>query len=275
MNRGAKGTPAGSSCGGLYIRARDLCGLDVRCDRKKDTVYRVGAEGPVRRPARVLGKRKEEMKKRSRNSEEQKERQQTRNQASPNQPQQERAEEDMRAPVWWQLEVEGHSYSRKNKNRVRRYLQKVIERLEADKGIPEVARHKELKRRRVQLEALQRHRTDRPCRKDGRKGGRKKRQGGEKKCRPSGRLPNWWEGRNVPDCLKGLPVHSVTVMCFRMVHRVARGRRYGVTSDGNKFHGLYHQACMEERERQKAQRQRRQRQEEKVKPLPRCPTVVS
>ena len=94
--------------------------------------------------------------KRSRESEEPKERQQTRIQTSLDEPQQERAEEDMRAPVWWQLEVEGHSYSRKNKNRVRRYLQKVIERLEADEGIPEKARHKELKRRRVQLEALQR-----------------------------------------------------------------------------------------------------------------------
>ena len=151
------------------------------------------------------------MRIRSRDSKELEERQQATKQTSLDEPQQERAEEDMRAPVWWQLEVEGHSYSRKNKNRVRRYLQKVIERLEADEGIPEEARHKELKRRRVQLEALQRHRTVCPRRSDGRKGGRKKRQGGEKKCMPSGRQPNWWEGRNVPDCLKGLHVYSGSV----------------------------------------------------------------
>ena len=41
-----------------------------------------------------------------------------------------------------------------------------------------------------------------------------------------------------------------------------------MTSDGNKFHGLYHQACMKEREMQKAQRQRRQLQEEEVKRVP-------
>ena len=41
-----------------------------------------------------------------------------------------------------------------------------------------------------------------------------------------------------------------------------------MTSDGNKFHGLYHQACMKEREKQKAQRQRRQRQEEEVEQVP-------
>ena len=54
----------------------------------------------------------------------------------------------------------------------------------------------------------------------------------------------------------------------KTIHRIARGRRYGVTSDGNKFHGLYHQACMKEREKQEAQKQRRQRQEEEVKQVP-------
>ena len=28
------------------------------------------------------------------------------------------------APVWWQLEVEGHSFNRRNKNRVRQYLRR-------------------------------------------------------------------------------------------------------------------------------------------------------
>ena len=76
-----------------------------------------------------------------------------------------------------------------------------------------------------------------------------KRQGGEKKFTPSGRQPNWWEGRKVPDCLKGLPVYSGLVRHNKTVHRIARGRRYGVISDGNKFHGLYHQALMKEEAR--------------------------
>ena len=42
MNRGVKGTPAGSSCGDLYIRAQDMCGLDVRGNRNNGTVYSVG-----------------------------------------------------------------------------------------------------------------------------------------------------------------------------------------------------------------------------------------
>ena len=37
------------------------------------------------------------------------------------------------APVWWQLEVEGHSSNRRNKNKVRQYLQKMLNHLEACK----------------------------------------------------------------------------------------------------------------------------------------------
>ena len=77
---------------------------------------------------------------------------------------------------------------------------------------------------------------------------------------PCGQRGNWLEGRKVPDCLKGLIVHSVAVMCNRLVHCKARGRRYGVISDGNKFHGLYHQAWMKEKARKKTQRQKLQQQ---------------
>ena len=63
-------------------------------------------------------------------------------------------------------------------------------------------------------------------------------------------------------------MHSVTVMCSRMVTRIPRGRRYGVVSDGQKFHGLYHQAWMEEQERRRTQGQRRHQQQEQVKRVP-------
>ena len=97
---------------------------------------------------------------------------------------------------------------------------------------------------------------------------RKRHQGDEKKTAPSGRQPNWWEGRRVPDCLKGLPVHSGSVRYNKTVHRIARGRRYGVTSDGNKFHGLYHQAWMKEKARKRTQRQKLQKQQEEVERVP-------
>ena len=158
MNRGDIDTPAGSSCGGLHIRARDMCVIDVMCERSNGTVYSDGAEAPARRSVCVIGKRKDEKKMRSQESKELEEGQLATKQTSPDEPQQERAEEDMRAPVWWQLEVEGHSSNRRNKNRVRRYLQKMLDHLEANEEIPEKVKRKERQRRRVQLEALQRPR---------------------------------------------------------------------------------------------------------------------
>ena len=35
-------------------------------------------------------------------------------------------------------------------------------------------------------------------------------------------------GYHLPNCLKGMTVHSAAVECSRMVMRIARGRRYGV-----------------------------------------------
>ena len=212
-------------------------------------MYSGGAEVHARHPVCVIGKTEDETRIRSRSSKEQEEGLRATKQTCLDEPWQEHAEEDMRAPVWWQLEVEGHSYNRRNKNRVRRYLQKVLDHLEANKEIPEKVKQKERQRRRVQLEALQRPRRRNKNVNVRRKGGRKRRQAEAKTRTPSRRQENWWEGRKVPDCLKGITVHSVAVMCNTMVHRVARGRRYGVISDGNKFHGLYHQALMKEEAR--------------------------
>ena len=63
MNRGGNGTPAGSTCGGMYkIGAQDMCGIDVMCERNNGTVYSVGAEAHARRSVRVIGKRKDRKK---------------------------------------------------------------------------------------------------------------------------------------------------------------------------------------------------------------------
>ena len=146
----------------------------------------------------------------------------------------------------------------------------MLDHLEANKESCDEANQKEMQRRRLQLESLQRPPRPKEHIFDGRwrKRHRKRRQGDEKKTAPSGRQPNWWEGRKVPDCLKGITLHSVTVMCNTMVHRVARGRRYGVISDGNKFHGLYHQALMKEEARQKTQRRKMQQQQEEAERVP-------
>ena len=92
-----------------------MCDIDVRYERRNGTVYSVGAEALARRPVRVIGKRNDDMKIRSQDSKELEERQQATKQTNLEEPQQERAEEDMRALVWWQLEVEGHSCNRRNK----------------------------------------------------------------------------------------------------------------------------------------------------------------
>ena len=136
-----------------------MCDIDVKCERRNGTVYSGGAEAPARRSVRVIGIRKDEKKMRSQESKELEEGQLATKQTSPDEPQQEGAEEDMRAPVWWQLEVEGHSSNRRNKNRVRWYLRKVLDHLEANKEIPEKVKRKERQRRRVQLKALQRPQT--------------------------------------------------------------------------------------------------------------------
>ena len=63
-------------------------------------------------------------------------------------------------------------------------------------------------------------------------------------------------------------MHSTAVMCIRTRTQIARGRRYGVISDGNKFHGLYHQAWMNENAKKRAQCQRLQQLQEAVERAP-------
>lgn len=161
MNRGDIKSSTESKSGGMYSKdARVMCEINVESERSEGTVYRRGAEAPdminARRAVRVKKIRKDAAKMRSQESKVLEEDQLETKQTSLGKPQQERAEEDMRAPVWWQLEVEGHSANRRNKNRVRRYLRKMLDHLEANEEIPEKVKRKERQRRRAQLEALQR-----------------------------------------------------------------------------------------------------------------------
>ena len=50
---------------------------------------------------------------------------------------QEGREEYEDAPVWWQLEVEGHSSNPRNRNRVRKFLQRKLDHLTRRTDLPE------------------------------------------------------------------------------------------------------------------------------------------
>ena len=144
----------------------------------------------------------------------------------------------MGAPIWWQLEVEGHSYNRRNRNQVRRYLRRTLNHLDVKEDIPEPMKCKERQRRLIQLESLRRQRRRKECTETWR-GWWRKRRVKLKTTKSSGRREHWWKGQKVPDCLKGRIVHGVEMECWRLVNRTAKGRRYGVVSDGNRFYGLH------------------------------------
>ena len=69
---------------------------------------------------------------------------------------QEGSEEYEDAPVWWQMEVEGHSYNPRNRNRIRKFLRRKIDYLERRTDLPEGARHDEMKKLESQLGYYQR-----------------------------------------------------------------------------------------------------------------------
>ena len=149
--------------------------------------------------------------------------------------------------------MEGHSLNRKNKNRVRQYLRRTLGHLEAHKDIPEATKRRERQSRSIQLESIQRPRRHDEHTEIRWKGGQKRCQVETKTTKPRGRRENWWEGCKVPDCFKGLSVHSIKVMCKRLVHRTARGRRYDVVSNRNKFHCLHHQVWTKVNVRKRSQ----------------------
>ena len=50
------------------------------------------------------------------------------------------------APIWWQLEVEGHSFNPRNRNRVRKFLRRKLNYWERRTDLPEGAKHGEMRR---------------------------------------------------------------------------------------------------------------------------------
>ena len=256
MNRGGNEPSTESACGGMYSKdVQDLCEdqmCNVTClgdNNESETPKKDNARRTVRVTKISEEKKKIRFKEDKTLVEDQPRKKQTRPEE-----QRESIDEDVEAPVWWQLGVEGHSCNRRNRNRVRRYLRRTLDHLDAREDIPESAKHKERQRRSIQLESLQRPRRRDKCTEIW-KGWWKKRRVKPMTIRSRAYNKNWWEGRNVPDCRKGWIMPSFLVTRKKLVHHIARGRRYGVVSDGNKYKGLHLQGP--ENPRIEARRQER------------------
>ena len=178
MNREGFESSTESECGGMYSKAARGRSKEIMWDVQTDVNYKCGIKAPAksntRRKVRVKEKLVDKKPKRSKVDRRRREGKSAGDRMSREVQASKETFED--APVWWQLEVEGHSYNRRNKNRVRRYLQKMLDHLEANEEIPEKVKRKERQRRRVQLEALQRPRRRNKNVSVKRKGGRKRRQ---------------------------------------------------------------------------------------------------
>ena len=60
------------------------------------------------------------------------------------------------APVWWKVEVEGHSINPRNRNRVRKFLRKKLDYLARRTDLPEGVNRDDLRQREAQLAYYQR-----------------------------------------------------------------------------------------------------------------------
>ena len=184
---------------------------------------------------------------------------------------QEGSEEHEDAPVWWQMEVEGHSSNPRNRNRVRKFLQRKLDHLTRRTDLPEDKKRAMTKKLEMQLAYYQRPpRVEKQTFERRRRKRPTKHQAEVVPDGPSVRNVKRAVGHRLPPCRQGLIVHSAAVVCYRTRTRtrIARGRRYGVVSDGQKFHGLYHQAWMKEQARMRTQRARVHQQQEQAKHVP-------
>ena len=151
MNREGFASSTESEYGGMYSEAARVRSEEVMWDVQTDVNYKCGTKAPAkcntRRKVRVKEKLVDKKPKRSKVNRQRREGKS----AGDRMPREVQASKETfeDAPVWWQLEVEGHSYNRRNKNRVRRYLQKVLDHLEANEESCNEANQKEMQRRRL------------------------------------------------------------------------------------------------------------------------------
>ena len=128
MNREGLESSTESECGGMYSKAARVRCEEVMWDVQSDVNYKCGTKAPAkcntRRKVRVKEKLVDKKPKRSKVDRRRREGKSAGDRMSREVQASKETFED--APVWWQLEVEGHSSNRRNKNRVRRYLRKML-----------------------------------------------------------------------------------------------------------------------------------------------------
>ena len=112
----------------------------------------------------------------------------------------------------------------RNRNQIRRQLTRKIYKMERQEDVSGRRREIEICSLREQLKAYQR-----PPRHKGKSKGEECRWK-RRKGAPTGRAHQ--------QRLKGVVIHSACVVHHVTVLRKVRGQRYGVTSNGRKFHGL-------------------------------------
>ena len=143
MNRGGIKPSTESACGGMDSKVarviwEDLIVVHYICGTEAP------ASGNTKREVHVKEKREDKTRKRlkvfRRLAEGKSARDQARHKA------QEGREEYEDAPVWWQLEVEGHSSNPRNKNRIRKFLKRKIDYLERRTDLPEGVKRVEMRK---------------------------------------------------------------------------------------------------------------------------------
>ena len=167
MNRGGIEPPTEGACGDMYRQAAQvkcaeqvnvqyICGTEVPAEKNKRHEVHVmenrkegAARVPSRRSRLPIFRRLADGKAVSREEVTTK---QARHQVQGSR----NGEVDTEAPVWWMLEVEGHSSNRRNRNRIRKNLRKKLDGLKRRTDIPEDVKCAEMRKLESQLDHYQR-----------------------------------------------------------------------------------------------------------------------
>ena len=167
MNRGGIEPPTEGACGDMYRQA-----AQDKCDEQVNVQYTCGTEVPAekntRHEAHVMGNRKEGAARvplrQSRQTTSRRladgkavpREEVTTTQARHDAQGSRNGEVVSEAPVWWMLEVEGHSSNRRNRNRIRKHLRKKLDGQKRRTDISEEVKRAEMKKLQSQLDYYQR-----------------------------------------------------------------------------------------------------------------------
>ena len=213
MNRGGIEPSTEGAGGGMYRQAAQF-----KCDDQMNVKYLCGTEVSIKNIMRhevQVKEKKEEV---------------TSKQTWHKVQGRRKGEVDVEAPVWWLLEAEGHSSNHQNRNRIRRHLRKKLDGLERRTDLPDGVKRVEMEKLEAQLGRYQRPPKPEMQKVDWRRRKRK----GEHHLKQRGKGLESAGHTIRPGRRLGIPGSGVSYP----VHRVMSRRRYGVSSDNNKFKGL-------------------------------------